>query len=82
MAGEAMIRRIPLFRFGTPLNLLLIGGAAYFAWEHEQGRHERSNLLCLTCWLNKVPPAPEAPGGAGESEAPGGSGESEPPEES
>jgi hypothetical protein len=49
--------------FGGGLNLLLAAGAAYFAWEHEQGRHGQPNLLCPLCWLNKITPAPEAPGG-------------------
>jgi hypothetical protein len=40
--------------------MLLVAGAAYFAWEHEQGRHQRPHMLCLICWLNKI--APEASG--------------------
>jgi hypothetical protein len=56
-----MHRRIPRFPglpFGGGLDLLLVAGAAVFAWQHEQGRHERPHPLCLICWLNKV--APEA----------------------
>jgi len=55
-----MIRRIP--RFGLPiggLQLVLAGGAAYFAWEHEQGKHAQAHLLCPICWLNKIAPAAE-----------------------
>lgn len=40
------------------LSLLLVLGAAHFAWEHEQGRHERPHALCLVCWLDKIAPAP------------------------
>jgi hypothetical protein len=60
-----MLRRMPrvlVFPFGGGLNVLLVAGAAYFAWEHEQGRHESPHVLCLVCWMNKVAPAPEAPG--------------------
>jgi hypothetical protein len=62
-----IIRRIP--RFGLPiggLELVLAGGAAYFAWEHEQGKHPQAHLLCPICWLNKIAPAAE-PDEAGES---------------
>jgi len=55
-----MIRRIP--RVGLPiggLQLVLAGGAAYFAWEHEQGKHGQAHLLCPICWLNKIAPAAE-----------------------
>jgi hypothetical protein len=68
-----MIRRIPRvpgLPFGGGLNIMLVGGAAYFAWEHEQGRHARLNMLCPICWLNKVAPAPEAPSGSSEGEPP------------
>ena len=40
--------------------MLLVAGAAYFAWEHEQGRHGRPHPLCLLCWLNKIAPDPKA----------------------
>jgi hypothetical protein len=56
-----MIRRIPRlpgFPLGGGLGLLLVGGAATFAWEHEQGQHQRPHLLCLSCWLNKIAPEP------------------------
>lgn len=56
--------RIPVLPFGGGLNVLLGLGAAHFAWEHEQGRHERPHVLCLVCWMNKIAPAPEAPGEA------------------
>jgi hypothetical protein len=62
--------RTPGLPFGGGLNLLLVAGAAYFAWEHEQGRHERPHLLCPLCWLNKVTPASEASGGASPAEPP------------
>jgi hypothetical protein len=61
----------PGLPFGGGLNLLVIGGAAYFAWEHEQGRHGRPHVLCPLCWLNKIAPA----------EASGGSSPAEPPEQ-
>src|SRR5215471_1556927 len=61
-AGEtAMIRRMPRvpgLPLGGGLNVLLVAGAAYFAWEHEQGRHGRPHALCAICWLNKVAPGP------------------------
>jgi hypothetical protein len=54
-----MIRRF--LRFGLPvgggLELLLVAGAGYLAWEHDQGRHGQPNLLCPICWLNKIAPA-------------------------
>jgi len=55
--------------------VLLVAGAAYFAWEHEQGRHGQPHVLCLICWMNKIVPAPEAP------EASSDSGKPEPPTE-
>jgi hypothetical protein len=58
-----MIRRIP--RLGLPvgsgLELVLVAGAAYFASEHEQGRHGQAHLLCPICWLNRIAPATEPP---------------------
>jgi hypothetical protein len=48
--------------------MMLAGGAAYFAWEHEQGRHQRPHVLCLSCWLNKI--APEASSGSSPPEPP------------
>lgn len=50
--------------------MLLVAGAAYVAWEHEQGRHGRPHVLCLLCWLNKIAPAPEASGGSSPAEPP------------
>jgi hypothetical protein len=67
-----MIRRIlmvPGLRLGVDPSLLLVTGAAYVAWEHEQGRHERPHLLCPICWLNKI--APGASGGSSPAEPPG-----------
>lgn len=43
--------------FGGGLELLVAGGAAYLAWEHEQGRHTQASLVCPICWLNKIAPA-------------------------
>ena len=57
-----MIRR--MLRRGLPvsgLELVLAGGAAYFAWEHEKGRHDQAHVLCAICWLNKIAPAAEPP---------------------
>jgi hypothetical protein len=66
-----MIRRIPRMP-GLPLrggpDLLLVAGGVYFAWEHEQGRHQRPHLLCLICWLNKV--APDTSSGSSPAEPP------------
>ena len=50
--------------------MLLVAGAAYFAWEHEQGRHERPHVLCPLCWLNKITPAPATSSGASPPEPP------------
>ncbi len=36
---------------------------AYFAWEHEQGRHGQAHMLCPICWLNRIAPATEPPDG-------------------
>jgi hypothetical protein len=49
---------------------VLAAGAAYFVWEHGQGRHGRPHLLCSVCWLEKVAPAPEASGGPSPAEPP------------
>jgi hypothetical protein len=68
-----MRRRIPGVRvlpFGGGMNLLLVGGVAYFAWEHEQGRHDNPHVLCLICWMDKVAPAPRTPGDSSPSEPP------------
>jgi hypothetical protein len=62
------IPRVPRLPFGGGPGLLLVTGGAYFAWEHEQGRHQRPHVLCLICWLNKI--APEAPSGPGPAEPP------------
>jgi hypothetical protein len=63
------ILRVPGLRLGVGLDLLLVAGAAHFAWEHEQGRHERPHMLCPICWLNKI--APEASSGSSPAEPPG-----------
>jgi hypothetical protein len=61
----------PRLRFGLPvgggLELVLLGGVAYFAWEHEQGKHAQAHLLCPICWLNRIAPAPEPPDPAPEA---------------
>jgi len=49
---------------------VLVAGAAYFAWEHEQGRHGRPHALCAICWLNKVAPGPEGSNGPDPAEPP------------
>jgi hypothetical protein len=69
----AMLRRVPRvpgLPFGGGLDVVLVAGAAYFAWEHEQGRHTRPHLLCPVCWLNKIAPASEASGGSSPPEPP------------
>jgi len=50
--------------------VLLLGGAAYFTWEHGQGRHGTPHMLCPVCWLTKIDPDPKAPGGASPAEPP------------
>ncbi len=68
-----MLPRIPGFPrpFGLRREVvLLVAGAAYFAGEHEQGRHARPHMLCLICWLNRIAPAPEAAGSSGPAEPP------------
>ena len=43
-----MLRRIPKvpgLPFGGGLDVVLVAGAAYIAWEHEQGRHGRPHVL-------------------------------------
>jgi hypothetical protein len=50
--------------------LVLFAGAAYFASEHEKGRHGRPNVLCPLCWLNKITPAPKASAGPRPAEPP------------
>lgn len=59
---------IRMLRLGLPvggLELLLAGGAAYLAWEHDQGRHSQAHMLCPVCWLNKIAPATEPPPATG-----------------
>jgi hypothetical protein len=62
--------RAPGLPFGGGFNLLLVAGAAYFVWEHGQGRHGQPHALCPLCWLNKISPSPEAPGGSSPAEPP------------
>jgi hypothetical protein len=62
------IPRVPGLRLGLGPDLLLAASGLYFAWEHEQGRHQRPHLLCPICWLNKI--APEASGGPSPAEPP------------
>jgi hypothetical protein len=65
------IPRAPGLPGGGGLNLLLLAGGAYFAWEHEQGRHTRPHLACPICWLNRIaPPPPDAAGGSGPAKPP------------
>jgi hypothetical protein len=49
---------------------LLVAGAAYFSWEHEQGRRGRPNVLGPLCWLGKIAPASESSGGSRPAEPP------------
>jgi hypothetical protein len=49
------------FPFGGRLDLLLVAGAAYFAWQHEQGKHAQAQILCPICLLNKIAPQSEPP---------------------
>jgi hypothetical protein len=51
--------------------VVLAAGAAHFASEHEQGRHERPHVLCPVCWLNKIAPDARASGGSGPAEPTG-----------
>ena len=63
--------RAPGLPFGGGLNVVLVAGAAYFVWEHGQGRHGRPHMLCPLCWLEEIDPAPDLPGGPGPAEPPG-----------
>ena len=63
--------RAPGLPFGGGLNVVLVAGAAYFVWEHGQGRHGRPHLLCPLCWLEKIDSAPDPSGGSGPAEPPG-----------
>ena len=64
------IPRAPGLPFGGRLNLVLAAGAAYFVWEHGQGRHGQPHLLCPLCWLDKIAPAPGASGRSSPAEPP------------
>jgi hypothetical protein len=64
------VPRPPILPFGGGVNLLLAAGAAYFAWEHDQGRHGRPHLLCPLCLLNRITPARQADGGSSPAEPP------------
>jgi hypothetical protein len=78
-----MLRRIPRgpgFLFCARLDVVIVAGAAYFAWEHEQGRHGQPHLLCPICWLNRIAPAPEAPSESGPASGSGKGGDSSPTE--
>ena len=63
------IPRAPGLPFGGGLNLLVVAGAAYFAWERK-GRHGQPHVLCPLCWLNKIAPAAGASGGSSPAEPP------------
>jgi hypothetical protein len=60
----------PGLPLGGGINLWLAAGAAYFVWEHGQGRHGRPHLLCPLCWLSKIAPDPGAPDEPGPAEPP------------
>lgn len=65
------ILRSRLLPFGGGMDMLLVAGAAYFAWEHEQGKHAHPHILCPICWLNKIaPPPPAASSGPSPAETP------------
>jgi hypothetical protein len=49
---------------------VLAVGAAYFVWDHGQGRHGRPHLLCPLCWLNKIAPDPGTSAGPSQPEPP------------
>ena len=49
---------------------MLVAGAAYFASEHEKGRHGRPHVLCPLCWLNKIDPDPQTPAAPSPAEPP------------
>ena len=52
-----MIRQLLKFGLTTGgLELALVGGAAYFTWEHDQGRHEKANVACPICWMDRLVP--------------------------
>ncbi len=57
-ATRCLMARLPrAMRLGLPAGgpeLILAGGAAYFAWEHEQGRHGQAHMLGPICWLNRL----------------------------
>jgi len=65
-AARCLMARLPrAMRLGLPAGgpeLILAGGAAYFAWEHEQGRHGQAHMLGPICWLSKIAPATRAAG--------------------
>ena len=62
--------RAPGLPFGGGLNLLLVAGGAYLAWEHEQGWHRRPHALCPLCWLNKIAQASQATSASSPAEPP------------
>jgi len=63
------IPRVPGLPLGPGLDVLLVAGAAYFAWQHDQGKHERLHPLCAICWMDKIAPAAQAPPDAGPPDA-------------
>lgn len=64
------IRRVPGLPGGGGLNLVLLAGGAYFAWEHEQGRHTRPHVACPICWLNRIAPRNDPGSSPGPAEPP------------
>ncbi len=52
-----MIRQ--LLRLGLAsggLELALVGGAAFFTVEHDQGKHDQPHLACPICWMDRLVP--------------------------
>ena len=64
------IPRAPGLPCGGGLNVVLVAGAAYFVWEHAQGRPGRPRLLCPLCWLDKIDPTPKASDAPNPAESP------------
>jgi hypothetical protein len=54
-------------RFGLAAGgaeLVLLAGAAYLTWEHDQGGHDQAHMLCPICWMDKVVPVSGPAAGA------------------
>jgi hypothetical protein len=53
-------------KIGLPvagLELVGVAGAAYLTWEHDQGSHDKPNLMCPICWMDKLVPVTDASAG-------------------